>query len=136
MSDERKAACSSFITHHSSLIITFMRKSDKELAFLHDLYVETDWGERFAELIDEHVVLPREGRALYVGSGTGAREGRVGRGRGRRFPPRAARSAGLRGRAVRPRRRRRLARRAGAFARGARRDGARGRAGRDRLAEL
>ena len=48
-----------------------MRKSDKELAFLHDLYVETDWGERFAELIDEHVVLPREGRALYVGSGTG-----------------------------------------------------------------
>src|SRR5829696_2956198 len=48
-----------------------MRKSDKELAFLHDLYVETDWGERFAELVDEHVALPKEGRALYVGSGTG-----------------------------------------------------------------
>jgi len=27
-------------------------KSDKELAFLHDLYVATDWGERFAELVD------------------------------------------------------------------------------------
>jgi ubiquinone/menaquinone biosynthesis C-methylase UbiE len=47
------------------------RKSDKELAFLHDLYVATDWGERFAGLVDEHVVLPKEGRALYVGSGTG-----------------------------------------------------------------
>ncbi|HYE14587.1 MAG TPA: class I SAM-dependent methyltransferase [Pyrinomonadaceae bacterium] len=46
-------------------------KSDKELAFLHDLYVATDWGERFAELVDEHVSLPRSGRALYVGSGTG-----------------------------------------------------------------
>ena len=47
------------------------RKSDKELAFLHDLYVATDWGERFAELVDQHVQLPKEGRALYVGSGTG-----------------------------------------------------------------
>src|SRR5436305_861954 len=46
-------------------------KSDKELAFLHDLYVATDWSERFAELVDEHVKLPKEGRALYVASGTG-----------------------------------------------------------------
>ena len=47
------------------------QRSDKELAFLHDLYVATDWGERFAELVDKHVELPKEGRALYVGSGTG-----------------------------------------------------------------
>ena len=47
------------------------RKSDKELAFLHDLYVATDWGERFAGLVDAHVELPKEGRALYVVSGTG-----------------------------------------------------------------
>jgi SAM-dependent methyltransferase len=47
------------------------QKSDKELAFLHDLYVATDWGERFAELVDKRVELPKEGRALYVGSGTG-----------------------------------------------------------------
>ena len=47
------------------------RKSDKELAFLHDLFVAPDWGERFAELIDEHVTLPNEGEALYVGAGTG-----------------------------------------------------------------
>lgn len=46
-------------------------KTDKELAFLHDLYVATDWGERFAELIDEHVKLPKKGAVLYLGSGTG-----------------------------------------------------------------
>lgn len=46
-------------------------KTNKELAFLHELFVATDWGERFAELIDEHVKLPREGRALYSASGTG-----------------------------------------------------------------
>lgn len=46
-------------------------KSEKELAFLHDLYIATDWGERFAALVDEHVELPQQGRALYVGAGTG-----------------------------------------------------------------
>jgi ubiquinone/menaquinone biosynthesis C-methylase UbiE len=46
-------------------------KSDKELAFIHDLFVAPDWGERFAELIDEHVTLPNEGKALYVAAGTG-----------------------------------------------------------------
>ena len=58
-------------TQSSVLIQMSTQKSDKELAFLHDLYVATDWGERFAELVDEHVRLPEEGRALYVGSGTG-----------------------------------------------------------------
>jgi len=47
-------------------------KTDKELAFLHDLYVATDWGERFAELVDEHVEIPTEGRALYIDAGTGS----------------------------------------------------------------
>jgi len=46
-------------------------KSDKELAFLQELYVATDWGERFAALIDEHVELPKKGRVLYVAAGTG-----------------------------------------------------------------
>ena len=46
-------------------------KSEKELAFVRDLYITTDWGERFAELVDEHVELPKEGRALYVTAGTG-----------------------------------------------------------------
>lgn len=47
------------------------RKSNKELAFLHDLFIAPDWGERFAQLIDEHVKLPAEGEALYVAAGTG-----------------------------------------------------------------
>src|SRR6185295_17378801 len=46
-------------------------KTNKELAYLHELFVATDWGERFAELIDEHVKLPKKGRALYAASGTG-----------------------------------------------------------------
>ncbi|HEX9424625.1 MAG TPA: class I SAM-dependent methyltransferase [Pyrinomonadaceae bacterium] len=46
-------------------------RTNKELAFLHELFVATDWGERFAELIDEHVTLPKKGGALYVASGTG-----------------------------------------------------------------
>jgi ubiquinone/menaquinone biosynthesis C-methylase UbiE len=48
-----------------------MSKTDKELAFLHDLYVAPDWGERFAEMIDEHVELPKKARTLYVAAGTG-----------------------------------------------------------------
>ena len=46
-------------------------KSEKELAFLHDLYVAPDWGERFAELVDAHVQLPKKGRVLYVSAGSG-----------------------------------------------------------------
>jgi ubiquinone/menaquinone biosynthesis C-methylase UbiE len=46
-------------------------KSDKELAFLQDLFVATDWGERFVELIELHVKLPEKGRALYLAAGTG-----------------------------------------------------------------
>jgi SAM-dependent methyltransferase len=46
-------------------------KTEKELAFLHDLYVAADWGERFAELVDEHVEMPKKGRVLYVAAGTG-----------------------------------------------------------------
>src|SRR2546425_10914855 len=46
-------------------------KSEKELAFLHDLYVAPDWAERFAELVDAHVQLPKKGRVLYVSAGSG-----------------------------------------------------------------
>ncbi len=134
-------------------------KSEKELAFLHDLYVAPDWGERFAELVDAHVKLPKEGRALYVAAGTGghalALRERAGRdvtligvdeseerltlarakaeaveGDGDGVPARAARSARVRGRAVRAGRGRRLDGRAGASAGDAGGDGARRRAGR------
>lgn len=46
-------------------------QNEQGVGILHELFVATDWGERFAELIDEHVTLPKEGRALYLGSGTG-----------------------------------------------------------------
>jgi ubiquinone/menaquinone biosynthesis C-methylase UbiE len=46
-------------------------KTNKELAYLHELFVANDWGERFAELIDEHVKLPKQGLALYLAAGTG-----------------------------------------------------------------
>ncbi len=51
--------------------MTTNRKSDKERAFLQDLFIAPDWGERFAELIDEHVKVPKEGKALYLAAGTG-----------------------------------------------------------------
>lgn len=47
-------------------------KSAKELAYLHDLYVATDWSDRFAKLIDETIALPDEGQFLYVECGTGS----------------------------------------------------------------
>src|SRR6185369_472505 len=47
------------------------QKTDKELAFLHDLFIAPDWGERFAELIDQHVTIPKKGKVLYVAVGTG-----------------------------------------------------------------
>jgi ubiquinone/menaquinone biosynthesis C-methylase UbiE len=47
-------------------------KSEKELAFVQDLYLAPVWGERFATLIDENVALPKKGQVLYVAAGTGA----------------------------------------------------------------
>lgn len=46
-------------------------KTNKELAYLNELFVATDWGERFAKLIDEQIKLPKEGQALYLASGSG-----------------------------------------------------------------
>ncbi len=48
-----------------------LEKTEKELAYLKDLYVAPDWSERFAELIDENVKLISEGKLLYVETGTG-----------------------------------------------------------------
>lgn len=46
-------------------------RSEKELAFLHDLYVSTDWGERFSKLFDDQLELLDKGQVLYVACGTG-----------------------------------------------------------------
>lgn len=46
-------------------------KSAKELAFLRDLYVDSDWTVRFTELIDEKTVFEKDRRLLYLNAGTG-----------------------------------------------------------------
>jgi ubiquinone/menaquinone biosynthesis C-methylase UbiE len=46
-------------------------KTQRELAFIQDLLIAPDWGERFATLIDEYVKVPKKGRLLYAGAGTG-----------------------------------------------------------------
>ena len=48
-----------------------MSKTEKELAFLRDLYVETDWTERFTNLLDENFKFSGEEKILYVNAGAG-----------------------------------------------------------------
>lgn len=48
-----------------------MSKSRKELAYLKDLYVSNEWTERFTNLVDKHLKLPKKGKFLYFNSGTG-----------------------------------------------------------------
>jgi hypothetical protein len=48
-----------------------MSKSQKELAFLRDLYIETDWTERFTNIFDENFKFSGEKKILYVNAGTG-----------------------------------------------------------------
>jgi len=48
-----------------------MAKTQKELAFLHDLSVANDWIQRFADLVDKHLDLSDSENLLYINSGTG-----------------------------------------------------------------
>lgn len=48
-----------------------MSKSQKELAFLRNLYVETDWTQRFTDFFDENFKFSDEQKFLYVNAGTG-----------------------------------------------------------------
>lgn len=48
-----------------------MTKTQKELAFLRDLYVATDWTERFTDVFDENFKFAEERNILYVNAGTG-----------------------------------------------------------------
>lgn len=48
-----------------------MSKTQKELAFLRDLYLENDWTHRFAELFDKNFKFSNEEKILYVNAGTG-----------------------------------------------------------------
>ena len=48
-----------------------MNKTQKELAFLRDLYVAPDWTERFTKIFDENFKFAGEKTVLYVNAGTG-----------------------------------------------------------------
>ncbi len=48
-----------------------MSKTEKELAFIDDLFISGDWTRRFTELADEHIKFSDKGRLLYVNSGSG-----------------------------------------------------------------
>src|SRR5690349_20245263 len=48
-----------------------MAKTQKELAFLRDLYIDDDWTKRFTDLADKHIGFRDEESLLYVNAGTG-----------------------------------------------------------------
>lgn len=48
-----------------------MTKTQKELAFLRDLYVDSEWTQRFTELVDKHLGFAGERKLLYINAGTG-----------------------------------------------------------------
>ena len=48
-----------------------MAKTQKELAFLRDLYIDDDWTKRFTDLVDKYVEFSNEENILYINAGTG-----------------------------------------------------------------
>ena len=49
-----------------------MAKTEKELAFLRDLYIQDDWTRRFTDLVDKHMKFSgKDKNFLYVNAGTG-----------------------------------------------------------------
>ncbi len=49
-----------------------MAKSQKERAFLRDLYINDEWTKRFTDLADKHVGLGDVENLLYLNAGTGS----------------------------------------------------------------
>ncbi len=52
-------------------LIVGMTKTQKELAFLRDLYVQEEWTQRFTELVDKYIDLSDSENLLYINAGTG-----------------------------------------------------------------
>ena len=48
-----------------------MEKTQKELAFLRDLYIQDEWTRRFTDLVDKHMDLSDSENMLYINVGTG-----------------------------------------------------------------
>lgn len=49
-----------------------MAKTEKELAFLRDLYINDEWTKRFTDLVDKHLKPAKQKNFLYVNAGTGS----------------------------------------------------------------
>ena len=47
-----------------------MAKTQKELAFLRDLYIQDEWTRRFTDLVDKHMDLRDSENMLYINAGT------------------------------------------------------------------
>jgi ubiquinone/menaquinone biosynthesis C-methylase UbiE len=47
------------------------KHDEKELAYLYDLYIVPMWREAFDRIVDEEIELPKEGKFLDAGCGTG-----------------------------------------------------------------
>ena len=48
-----------------------MAKTQKERAYLRDLYINEEWTKRFTHMVDKHVGLEDVGNLLYLNAGTG-----------------------------------------------------------------
>lgn len=48
-----------------------MSKSERELAFLRDLYINSEWTRRFTDLIDKNFDLKHVENLIYINAGTG-----------------------------------------------------------------
>ncbi|MEO8042635.1 MAG: methyltransferase domain-containing protein [Acidobacteriota bacterium] len=49
-----------------------MAKTEKELAFLRDLYINDEWTRRFTDLVDKHLTFSKQENFLYINAGTGS----------------------------------------------------------------
>lgn len=48
-----------------------MSKTEKEIAYINDLFVAGDWTNRFTNLVDKHIKYADSGKMLYINAGTG-----------------------------------------------------------------
>jgi ubiquinone/menaquinone biosynthesis C-methylase UbiE len=48
-----------------------MAKTERELAFIRDLYINESWTRRFTDLIDKHIGFKDAENILYINAGTG-----------------------------------------------------------------
>gem|GEM_PF-767085 len=55
----------------SHFLFNTMSKTEKELAYLHGLYVDNEWIPRFSDLFDKHYKSSSEETFLYLNSGVG-----------------------------------------------------------------